>query len=215
MDDTCVVISGLLTDEYVNNLLITYSSVNNKIITTWENQPQNLIEKLRDNGFIIVLNKPLVIAEYNQHSSALVQTTAIKSGVIKASELGFKYAIRMRSDITCNDFILFCKVIENKYKEKITALCGILNYFYDAVIAGPIEDMLKFYKNTPLDEDIRGPERFLMEEYMEDTNTTVEQFKTKVYFCLEEVRRSGITMYFISKRWEIINDYCRRDFVNL
>jgi hypothetical protein len=215
MDDTCVVISGLLTDEYVNNLLITYSSVNNKIITTWEDQDQTLIKKLRDNGFIIVLNKPLVIPVYNQHASALVQTTAIKSGIIKAQELGFKYAIRMRSDVTCNDFILFCKVIESKYKEKVTALCGILNYFYDAVIAGPIKDMVKLYNNIPSNEDTRGPERFLMEEYMEDTNTTVEQFKTKVYFCLEEVRRSGITMYFISKRWEIINDYCNRDFVNL
>ena len=56
MDDTCVVISGLLTEEYVNNLLITYSSVNNKLITTWENQPQNLIEKLRDNGFILIVS---------------------------------------------------------------------------------------------------------------------------------------------------------------
>jgi hypothetical protein len=215
MDDTCVVISGLLNDEYVNNLLITYSSFSNKIITTWENQQKELIEKLKDNGFIIVLNKPLILTCFNQHISALVQTTAIKSGVIKANELGFKYAIRMRTDITCNDFNLFCNTIERMYKEKITVLCGLLNYFYDAVVAGPIEKMLKFYRNIPSDYDTRGPERYLMEEYMEDTNTTVELFKTKVYFCLEEVRKANITMYFTSKRWEIINDYCNRHFINL
>ena len=135
--------------------------------------------------------------------------------VLLANELGFKYAIRMRTDITCNNFNLFCEIIEHMYKDKITVLCGIHEYFYDAVVAGPIEEMLIFYKNIPSDEDTRSPERYLMEEYMNDPNTKVEQFKKKVYFCLPEVRKYNITMYFISKRWEIIYDYCSRNFINV
>jgi len=215
MNDTCVVISGLLKNEYINALLITYKNVKNKIITTWEDQPKELIEMLKNNGFIIVLSKPITFDSYNQHISTLVQITTIKKGIEKANELGFKYVIKMRTDITCNNFELFCKVIENMYKNKITVLCGIFNYFSDLMVAGPIEEMILFYKNIPSNKDTRSPERYLMEEYMNDPNTTVEQFKSKVNFCLPEVRKYNITMYFISKRWEIIFDYCSRDFINL
>ena len=71
------------------------------------------------------------------------------------------------------------------------------------------------FKNVPSEGDGRSPERFWMEEYMNDNNTTLEKFKTKTYFSLPEVRKHNIIMYFIKYKWDIISNYCTRDFINI
>jgi hypothetical protein len=52
--NTCLVITGLIQEDYIPFLIQSYGNMKNKIVSTWLNQDESLIEMLRLNGFIIV-----------------------------------------------------------------------------------------------------------------------------------------------------------------
>ena len=87
--DTCFVITGLIEEEYIPSLIKSYEKISHKIISTWINQDENLIQILRTNGFIIVQdNCPIINKQTNY------QSKAIHNGCLIAQELGYKYVIR-------------------------------------------------------------------------------------------------------------------------
>jgi hypothetical protein len=99
INDMCIIITGLIHENYIIDILTTYKNINNKIISTWYDQDQTLIKILKDNGFIILLNGyPTVKSSYN------FQSTHIKAGLLKAIELGCKYVLRFRSDTYIRHF---------------------------------------------------------------------------------------------------------------
>jgi len=55
-DDTITIISGLLNDLFIENLILSYKTVKHKMITTWNNMDIQFIEILQEHGFIIVLS---------------------------------------------------------------------------------------------------------------------------------------------------------------
>jgi len=93
INDVCIIITGLIIPGYINELINTYKNIKNKIISTWIDQDSSLINTLRENGFIILLN------DYPQRKSTFnFQFTQMKFGILKAKELGFKYVLRFRTD---------------------------------------------------------------------------------------------------------------------
>ncbi len=210
MNDTCIVITGVVESSYVEPLIDMYKDIPNKIISTWKDQPH--INDFIENGFITVLN------DYPSHRNCTnYQTVNIRQGCLKAQELGFNYVIRMRTDLICNDTKLFIDSIEELYKEKITVLCAIqttIFYYVDFFVAGPIKEMLRFFNKEQKPEDKRFVEQYWMEEYFNKTNITFEEFKQEINMCLTTLRNNNIDMELISKNWgKIISKYCNQDFI--
>jgi hypothetical protein len=210
MEDTCVVITGVIDSSFVSPLINMYKDIPNKIISTWRDQSH--INEFIENGFMVCLN------DYPIHkNSTNYQTVNIRQGCIKAKELGFKYVIRMRTDLICNDMGLFMTVIEKFYKDKLTVLCGLQTtvfYYVDFFVAGPISEMLIFFNKEQETEDKRFVEQYWMEEYFNKSNITFDEFKQRINICLTDLRNNNIEMELISKNWgKIIGKYCNQDII--
>lgn len=207
---TCVIITGLLKNEYISPLIEMYKDVPNKIISTWKDQPH--INTLQDNGFIIQLN------DYPSYRNCTnYQTVNIREGCILAKKLGFKYIIRMRTDLICNNMIKFMECITPLYTEKITVL-GFINlssfYIIDFFIAGEICEMISIFNKEQKEDDKRFVEQYWMEEYLGKNNLTFNDLKEKLYTCLDILQSNNIDMEIISKNWgKIISNYCKKDFI--
>lgn len=99
VDDICIIITGLVIPSYIDEIINTYKNIKNKIISTWFDQDSNLINILKDHGFIVLLNNyPQTRASFNY------QFTQIKNGILKAKQMGFKYIIRFRTDTYIKQF---------------------------------------------------------------------------------------------------------------
>jgi hypothetical protein len=215
MEDTCIVITGLIKREYMEHLKQTYINIKNKIISTWEDQNKDLIKELESMGFIVILNS------YPEHkNSTNYQSKCIKEGCIKAKELGFKYVGRMRSDICCNDMPLFIDAISHLYKEKICCLSGIWRpttgyYILDVLLFGDVNSLIKLVFNEQKKEDSRFVEKYWLESYIGKTDLDIADIKEHFNFCLIHARNKNITMFWRNHNVELIRNYCNGDFILL
>jgi hypothetical protein len=210
MDDTCVVISGLLRVDFIQPLIDMYKEVPHKIISTWKDQPH--IDELEKHGFIIRLN------DYPSYRNcANYQTINIREGCLLAKSLGFSYVIRMRTDLICNDVVKFTGCIKHLYKEKITVLGFIqtsLLYIIDFFIAGPINEILLVFNEEQKEGDKRFVEQYWMEEYFNKKDLTFSDLKERLYTCHPVLQENNIEMELISKNWgKIIEKYCNQNII--
>ena len=210
MDDTCVVITGILRDEFIQPLINMYKEVPHKIISTWKDQPH--IDELKNNGFIIRLN------DYPSYRNCTnYQTVNIREGCLLAKSLGFSYVIRMRTDLICNDVVKFMGYIKHLYKEKITVLGFIqtsLLYIIDFFVAGPTNEILLVFNEEQKEGDGRFVEQYWMEEYFNKKDLTFSDLKERLYSCLPVLQENNIEMELISKNWgKIIGKYCNQNII--
>ncbi len=210
MDDTCVVITGILRDEFIQPLIEMYKEVPHKIISTWKDQTH--IDELKNNGFIIQLN------DYPSYRNCTnYQTVNIREGCLLAKSLGFSYVIRMRTDLICNDVVKFMGCIKHLYKEKITVLGFIqtsLLYIIDFFVSGPINEILLVFNEEQKEGDGRFVEQYWMEEYFNKKDLTFTDLKERLYTCLPVLQEKKIEMELISKNWgKLIGKYCNQDII--
>ena len=212
--DTCFVITGLIEEEYIPSLIKSYEKISHKIISTWINQDENLIQILRTNGFIIVQdNCPIINKQTNY------QSKAIHNGCLKAQELGYKYIIRLRTDMISSKSDTFVELLETKFfpNEKLVSFCGIETqdgiYFYDIMVAGLVSQMLEFFKNEQSIEDNRYIEKFLLESYLNKTDITRDDVRKIFNFCNVECHINRIEFFLIKYQLYIINEYCLYSFI--
>jgi hypothetical protein len=101
--EVCIIITGLLKPEYIDSIIHTYRNIKNKIISTWNDENIDFLNKLAQNNFIILLNeKPKITHGY------INQSLHIINGCSKAKEMGFEYVLRVRSD---------CYIVNYNYNE--------------------------------------------------------------------------------------------------
>ena len=210
MDDTCVVITGILRDEFIQPLINMYKEVPHKIISTWKDQPH--IDELKNNGFIIRLN------DYPSYRNCTnYQTVNIREGCLLAKSLSFSYVIRMRTDLICNDVFKFMGCIKHLYKEKITVLGFIqtsLLYIIDFFVAGPTNEILLVFNEEQKEGDRRFVEQYWMEEYFNKKDLTFSDLKERLFSCLQVLKENNIEMELISKNWgKIIGKYCNQNII--
>jgi len=210
MDDTCVVITGILRDEFIQPLIEMYKEVPHKLISTWKDQPH--IDELKKYGFIIRLN------DYPSYRNCTnYQTVNIREGCLLAKSLGFSYVIRMRTDLICNDVVKFMGCIKHLYKEKITVLGFIqtsLFYIIDFFVAGPTNEILLVFNEEQKEGDKRFVEQYWMEEYFNKKDLTFTDLKERLYSCLQVLQENNIEMELISKNWgKIIGKYCNQNII--
>lgn len=217
--DFCFVITGLLKSEYISDLIKSYIGVKNKIISTWKDQDNKFINLLEENGFLIVLNDHPVYDNHTfQQRQTIYQNTTIKSGCIKALELGFKYAIRMRTDVICNNIKLFRDMLGGFDKDKITVFSAIDYgnshfYFLDVMLSGKIDHILKMVTPDVSNKDERFVEKIWMYNYTGENITDLEKFKQYFHICLEECRKTQLDFYWYSHSRFIISCYCNSWFI--
>jgi len=100
MDKICLIIQG--PSDHVNILKEKYKNTNIPIIfSTWEGEES----KYNDND-IVVFNK---MPQERGVQNVMLQQLSTYNGLLKAKELGFKNAIKIRSDAYFTDLSLFLK----------------------------------------------------------------------------------------------------------
>jgi hypothetical protein len=192
-NDVCLVITGLLQDNYVNEMIESYKNIKNKIVSTWNDQDTILIEKLKNNGFIVLTN------DYpSNKTSANVQALACYNGLKKAKELNFNYVIRIRTDMIVSDINKFIEIYLELMKDKLVSLyCHNNNsglYIDDFFIGGLIDKMILFYNLQQESTNTRFPEKFLQEKYMNTTNVTIEKLREFFVFSIEKLYQNNISV---------------------
>jgi len=206
-EDTCFVIFGLLQDNYVDYLIESYKNINDKIVSTWKDQDKNLIEKLENNGFKILLNDlPKV------KNSTNFQIIHNRNGSKKALELGYKYSLNLRTDLVPNNPTRFREVLKPLIQEKLSSLAWfghhsgyILNHF----ICGPCEEVMNFYGTTENESDTIYSEKFMQENYFKKENITFEETQNKFNYCIKELKDNSISFFWIKypDHPEIVNHF--------
>ena len=218
-NDTCIIITGLILDAYIDSLLFTYRDIKNKMIVTWKDQDNKLLQKLENNGFMIVLN------DYpKKKCSVNYQTKNIYTGLLKAKDMYFKYIIRMRTDVYSDDFLKFMGVIRHLYIEKFSCICGQgfkrgffngvdhiswnVNYFQDFCIAGPVDKIIPMFIKEQSLEDHRFPEIFWLHTYFNKEDMTADEIKHAFNFFITLMETNKIIFYWIkdNTRVDLLKD---------
>lgn len=224
-NDTVTIITGKLIEICIDYLIHSYTKIKHKIISTWKDEDSSLLEQLSSNGFIIVLND---YPEYKNTTN--YQITCIRAGLLKAQELGFKYAVRSRTDIFPNIQLKFIHITRHLYNEKITVIGGIIgeypndDSFLDLIISGHINEMLKLYPILQLPNDSRNPEQFLLETYFNTSKIKIDILNTKMNSCINLCKENKIEFtWYRTQRYfatglsfpymKLIKEYCMAPFV--
>lgn len=199
--DTALIITGLLTESIlITHMIISYKDVKIKILSTWNTTNPDFLQELSDNNFTIILNKPF--PPLPTYSSYNEQAVCSRSGLLKAKELGCKYAIRTRSDIFPNKYELFAEKTRHLYTDKI----AVFNHFYghiaDFIVTGPIEDILRFFGKEQLLGDDRYPEKVMVENYTNITDPNRDEVSRYIHYFLDICRENGIEHRWLRKVWK-------------
>uniref|UniRef100_A0A6C0JPN3 Uncharacterized protein n=1 Tax=viral metagenome TaxID=1070528 RepID=A0A6C0JPN3_9ZZZZ len=215
VNDVCLIITGLIQPDYINDLIHMYKNINTKIVSTWFDQDKHLLTSLKENGFIILLNK-------YPSESYMYQSTQIKNALLKAKELGFKYTLRTRTDLCIKPFqyddnnikvlnetyymnnvmstniktndsddtlIKFINCTTHLY-DKITFLSGELCHGVklhptDLICFGPIDELLIMFDDTPTNNPTYV-ERMILDKYFKKKVSSIQEYKSKINSCIIE-----------------------------
>jgi len=161
MDEICLIIQGASNN--VDIIKEKYKNTNIKIIfSTWEGDES----KYNEND-IVLFNK---IPQEKGIQNVMLQQLSTYNGLIKVKELGFKKAIKIRSDsyFTNIDSFLKNKIDYNKINflyfldyyrtDGPDKISNIYNYFCDYIQISNIDNLLKLwdfkYKNSSYAEQL-------------------------------------------------------------
>lgn len=161
MNDTCIIYQG--SDIYSDNLNHDFENI---IYSTWEDQTK----------FDIFKN--VIKSKYpNDYGSMNVnlQKQSTITGLKAAKDLGFKYALKIRSDIKIQNFE---KIFKNKRDENIHFLCwhghqvypNCKGYFIDYIQFGSIDNLLKLWENVNINYTV-VPEIMLVDSFLKNDLT--------------------------------------------
>lgn len=147
MDKICLIIQG--PSNHVNTIKKIYKDVNIPIVfSTWEGE-----ESKYDINDIVIFNK---IPQERGIKNVMLQQLSTYNGLLKARELGFKRAIKIRSDTYFTNLPLFLK--NNIDYNKLNFLFWLdyyreddsiyYKYFCDYIQISNIDNLLKMWNFT-------------------------------------------------------------------
>lgn len=161
-----IVITGIICDYFLDDLIQCYDNCNyTKIISTWNYIDSTIIQKLKDNNFLIVQND----FPSNIHpNSTNYQNFSTKVGIEYAESIGITYILRMRADIKCNNMNRLLEIYSSIYEvNKMIFLLHYHNdpsgYLIDQVHFGSTFDSKKYVYHFQNSNDSRYPEKFKQE----------------------------------------------------
>lgn len=226
VDKTCFIITGTITINDVCHLSHSFKDIPRprKIISTWDNQDTSLLEYLSQVGFIVVpLKEPDYITS-NNDGNRFTQTTNRQAYHIVhackvALDLGFEYCVRVRTDMMSSDYPQLLRTIIPSFNDsKLISLAGMTNpegeyFFLDCLLAGKINQIIKFFHVIEPPENSRACEHFWIETYLKKTNLTKEDILSVFTFCAKDLQKTNIVIGWPMKcMYEVIHMYCDETF---
>jgi len=198
----CIVITGIISDDFLEDLIKCYNNCEyTKIITTWNYIDVNIINKLKENNFLIIQSD----FPSNLHPNSVnYQNYSGKIGIEYAESMGFTYILKFRADIECNDINKLLEIYKNIYVEnKMIFLCHFHNdpngYLIDYAHFGNINDTKKYICNFQNINDNRYPEKFRQEECYETTD--LNKIINFVVFSGKYLLQNNIDFSFLKKEY--------------
>ncbi len=212
-DSVCYLITGQLTLEYTAQLIYAFERIPHKVVSTWIGENPEYIHYLLSHGFHVVLNEKPTI-----QTSANFQGVAALHGLRKIQEHGYKYCVRIRTDMLFRNLYHFNQILIPQFQEnKLLCLCGMrsenpdLWYYLDLLIAGPVEKMIQFYSPMMTENEPRCAEIFWLESYLGHPATRKEDVQEVFSFCGKHFYQQPILCQWLGKGWEILHQYIREE----
>jgi hypothetical protein len=182
----------------------------NVIFSTWIDQKH----KFNDHNNVIFNNYPII----NGPANFNLQKLATLSGLIKAKELGFKYALRTRGDVIFENPVKFLELLDN---EDLNFLCWhdhevypkCKGYLVDYFMSGRITDMITLWSIDDIFCTV--PEVLITWQYINRLSLT-----TKINYILNDLNSnndiyfSRYNLYLSSYKINKNNDYKMFSFNN-
>jgi hypothetical protein len=198
----CIVITGIICDYFLEDLINCYKNCEYaKIITTWNYIDSTIIEKLKENNFLIIQSDfPLNI----HPNSVNYQNYSGKIGIDYAESIGFTHILKFRADMKCNDINKLLTIYKNIYKEnKMIFLCHFHNvpegYLVDYIHFGNINDTKKYICNFQNINDNRFPEKFRQEECYGTSDLNI--INISVIYSGQNLLENNIDFVFLKRAY--------------
>ena len=195
-----IILTGIIEEYYLNDLIRCYENISkNKnyviIISTWKYTDENIISKLKEHNFQIILSE---FPEDIDKSSVNYQHFSYLIGLETARMNNCTHVIRIRSDLFITDIYKFLKIYETIYCEKPIFL-ALFNheggYLIDHIFMYDID----FYENFTFKykdkNDNRFPEKYLQEVYFGTSDCTI--LKEKVTLSIRELIKNDVQLIFL------------------
>jgi len=210
----CYIITGLIKEQYINGLINSFTNIETKIISTWQNTPNEYIQILESAGFTIILNEQPKIK-----MSTNFQSICVVSAIRHIQTLGFTHVIRTRTDLFSNTFDLLMEFIKQRLKEndsKLLSPCGLsdsgsMMYFLNLLEAGKCDTMIRFYDKQQEQDDSRCPEIFLLESFLNKNNISRKDILSVFDFYAQELQQSPVLVEWPEKGWEVLQCYANKN----
>jgi hypothetical protein len=216
-----IVIQGPLHDDRCVNLLIeNYSSQkSNCIISTWDDQPIELIQKLIDNDFPLLINKREDV-DYVGWSNCNLQFYSSAKGISRFLDTDYTHVLKIRTDTIPSKIDNFLEILYNKSADKITFMCWItgmeIEYFIDFFSFGPKEKVYGLW--NIYQSETTNPmftEQYLLYKNLGITKPTYQDIKNEYNFCLKEMFESDIRLDWEKPSYRNKGDYVRQYYLTI
>ena len=205
---SCIVVQGPLYDKSMPYLLEDYKDCPHKILSTWNTEDPEKIQKLKEIGFRIVLN------DYPSPRNTINHpAVTMKAGTELAKSLGYTHVLRFRSDVHCNDINKLIRICESYDKNKLVFLAWFqspehnpphiyIGYLMDQIIYGPINEMLMYFNVLRTPQENRYAEKFFQEMYFGKENLLYDDVKGKVTLCIGDFINNDLTCFYTKPGYE-------------
>lgn len=157
--DVCLVLQGPLN--YYKDIISTYNNFKDNIVISTTDKNEEAINTLNANGFKIVVNDIAIIPGRANFNNQVLTTY---SGIEAAKNLGFKYVLKLRSDVLIPKINSLINHLDFKkiYFPAYHLYDG--GYLCDYMMFGEIDIMYGFWK-IPLSDSKIAPEKQLTQKF--------------------------------------------------
>lgn len=167
MKDFVIIIQG--SSSNVNELKEALNGFN-LIFSTWVGEENKYVD-----SDVVIFNE---LPEYKGPANLNLQKITTISGLKKAKELGYKRALKLRSDIKPTDMPEFFKLIDNELLNFLCWHCHEVypncpGYLIDYLMSGLIDDLLILWDIVDM-EWCSVPEIHITEQYIKNLISSVD-----------------------------------------
>jgi hypothetical protein len=199
----CIVLQGQLYPEILYELFNTYKDVNSIILSTWNTEDINCINKCTQQGYNVIIQPP---PEYI--TQANYQVKSLTAGFELAIKLGYTHAFRCRTDIKINNIIKLLDLLKNTIpNDKLSFLTMYKNedmtpeYLTDQILYGPLDKLSKYFSIYQQPNDNRFVELFLMETYFKKCNISYNDIKDEICLMSRILYENNITIEYTKPQY--------------
>lgn len=180
------------------------------IITTWDNQPQEHIDLVKQYAITVILTSCPDPNKYGNIGLNYPNLT-LTHGFIAAKQLGYTHVLRYRSDQYSPKIKDLFTTFVNESDTRLVGIGWFIHphpvyapegYIMDHVMYGPIDLIAKYRSPFKDVQDGRFTEAFLQDSYFGKSPVLYNDVKGHFGFVLDKLLEQGVQLYFIERNTE-------------